>query len=111
MQHWLARFELQSCAGLYPHQLSGGQKQRVALARALAGAPRALLLDEPFAALDAGLRHSLREELLQLQIQTQLPMLLITHDATDAAVLGQAVIELSEGQVRSATGTNCSPGA
>ncbi len=111
VQHWLARFELQPCAGLYPHQLSGGQKQRVALARALAGAPRALLLDEPFAALDAGLRHSLREELLQLQIQTQLPMLLITHDATDAAVLGQAVIELSEGQVRSATGTNCSPGA
>lgn len=107
VQHWLARFELQSCAGLYPHQLSGGQKQRVALARALAGAPRALLLDEPFAALDAGLRHSLREELLALQIQTQLPMLLITHDATDAAVLGQAVIELSQGQVRSATDANC----
>lgn len=101
VQHWLARFELQPCANLYPHQLSGGQKQRVALARALAGAPRALLLDEPFAALDAGLRHSLREELLQLQIQTQLPMLLITHDASDAEMLGQAVIELEQGQVRS----------
>ncbi len=101
VQHWLARFGLQPCAGLYPHQLSGGQKQRVALARALAGAPRALLLDEPFAALDAGLRQSLREELLQLQIQTQLPMLLITHDASDAEILGQAVIELDQGQVRS----------
>ncbi|WP_296299590.1 sulfate/molybdate ABC transporter ATP-binding protein [Rheinheimera sp.] len=101
IQLWLERFELTPYALLYPHQLSGGQKQRVALARALAGEPGALLLDEPFAALDLKLRQSLRAELLQLQVQTQLPLLLITHDAEDAAVLGQTVIELEQGRLKS----------
>ncbi|MCT6697973.1 sulfate/molybdate ABC transporter ATP-binding protein [Rheinheimera sp. 4Y26] len=101
IQLWLERFELTPYALLYPHQLSGGQKQRVALARALAGEPGALLLDEPFAALDPKLRQSLRAALLQLQVQTQLPLLLITHDAEDAAVLGQTVIELEQGRLKS----------
>lgn len=99
VQYWLERFGLTTCAASYPHQLSGGQKQRVALARALAGKPAALLLDEPFAALDQQLRQSLRSELLQLLTETQLPLLLITHDATDAEILGQTVIELQQGRV------------
>lgn len=100
VMHWLERFELLACAFSYPDQLSGGQKQRVALARALVGQPRALVLDEPFAALDPALRQKLRAELLQLQMQLQLPMLLITHDVTDATVLGQTVIELQQGRVK-----------
>ncbi len=99
VKYWLERFELSHCAGSYPHQLSGGQKQRVALARALAGEPKALLLDEPFAALDQQLRRQLRSDLLQLLTQLQLPLLLITHDASDAEVLGQHVIELQHGRL------------
>lgn len=98
---WLEQFGLTSCATLYPHQLSGGQKQRVALARALVAKPKALLLDEPFAAVDTELRHHLRHELRKIQTQTQLPMILITHDATDADYLGQQVVELRQGRVHS----------
>lgn len=98
---WLEQFGLTSCATLYPHQLSGGQKQRVALARALAAKPKALLLDEPFAAIDTELKQQLRHELLQLQLQTQIPMILITHDATDAGYFAQQVIELRQGIVHS----------
>lgn len=102
---WLERFGLQSCATLYPAQLSGGQKQRVALARALAARPKALLLDEPFSAVDSTLRHQLRKELLQIQTEQQLPLILITHDPTDADYLGQHVIELQQGRLRQ-TSTN-----
>jgi molybdate transport system ATP-binding protein len=98
---WLEQFGLTSCATLYPHQLSGGQKQRVALARALVAKPKALLLDEPFAAVDTELRHHLRHELLKIQTQTQLPMIIITHDPTDADYLGQQVVELRQGRVHS----------
>lgn len=98
-ERWIEQFQLQAVASHYPHQLSGGQRQRTALARALVNDPTALLLDEPFAALDKGLRQHLREELLALQTALDLPLLLITHDDDDVASLAQAVVHLHAGQV------------
>jgi|SRR5215210_2713322 len=72
-----------------PRQLSGGQQQRVALARALIVRPRILLLDEPFAALDATLREPLRASLLALQATLGFTALLVTHDPADAALAGR----------------------
>ena len=70
-------------------QLSGGQQQRVALARALIVRPRILLLDEPFSALDSGIREPLRASLLELQRALGFRALLVTHDPADAAIAGQ----------------------
>ena len=96
---WIEQFSLQGVAGHHPHQISGGQRQRTALARALVTRPAALLLDEPFAALDRGLRQQLRDELLQLQAALQLPLLLITHDEEDVRCLAQAVVHIDGGRV------------
>jgi len=99
VEHWLRRFELSELAGLHPYQLSGGQRQRTALARALVSRPRALLLDEPFAALDPELRERMREELQGLLQELQLPMLMITHDSEDLERFGQARLELRHGRI------------
>lgn len=99
VQRWISAFQLESVTGHHPHQISGGQRQRTALARALVTNPRALLLDEPFAALDKGLRQHLRNELKALQMQLQLPMLLITHDDDDVECLAQEVICMAGGKV------------
>jgi molybdate transport system ATP-binding protein len=99
VERWIAAFHLESVAGHYPHQLSGGQRQRTALARALVNDPTALLLDEPFAALDKALRHRLRLELKELQAQLKLPMLLITHDDEDLRVLADQVVHVRGGVV------------
>jgi molybdate transport system ATP-binding protein len=95
----LAGFGLAAFAHAYPTALSGGQRQRVALARALAGKPRLLLLDEPFAALDAPLRARLRDELLELRARLGVPMIVITHDPDDVAALGGTLIAIDNGRV------------
>jgi molybdate transport system ATP-binding protein len=95
----LAAFELTPIAGSYPSQISGGQRQRTALARALAAEPRLLLLDEPFNALDMGLRQRMREEVLQLWERFHVPILLITHDDADVAVFGRQVICIDDGGI------------
>lgn len=96
---WIARFHLQAIADHYPQQISGGQRQRTALARALVNKPSALLLDEPFAALDKALRRQLRGELRELQQSLGIPLLLITHDDDDVDHLAEHVVHLSAGQV------------
>jgi molybdate transport system ATP-binding protein len=99
VEEWLSTLEIDGLADRYPEQLSGGQRQRTALARALVGEPRALLLDEPFAALDEALRRRLRLQLAALQQRLMLPMLLITHDAADVEQFGDAVVTLKDGRV------------
>ena len=95
----LDSFHLEALAEHWPRQLSGGQQQRVALARALAVKPALLLLDEPFAALDAALRGTLREELAQVQQLWNISMLIVTHDLSDVFALGQRVIVYDNGGV------------
>jgi ABC-type sulfate/molybdate transport systems ATPase subunit len=80
-------------------QLSGGEQQRVALARALVTHPRALLLDEPFSALDADLRTSLRDE-FRTRIQgAGMPTLLVTHDASEARAMAHRAVRLVNGRL------------
>lgn len=104
IDYWLDAFDLLPVAQLYPAELSGGQRQRTALARALVSQPRALLLDEPFAALDPALRVTMRDELDALQRQLRVPMVLITHDPEDARVFGEHVLQLREGAIEGAPG-------
>ena len=82
-----------------PRQLSGGQQQRVALARALARPVEALLLDEPFSALDEALRGDLRAELLRLRRELAVPVIFVTHDLREAHLLGDRVAVLDGGRV------------
>ncbi|HEY8010680.1 MAG TPA: ATP-binding cassette domain-containing protein [Rudaea sp.] len=95
----LEAFALSELAESYPAQLSGGQRQRVALARAIAAQPHLLLLDEPFAALDAPLRAHLRTELLAIRERFAIPMVVITHDPDDVAALGGTVVTIEKGRV------------
>jgi len=92
-------FELRPMARSRPAALSGGQQQRVALARALACNPSALLLDEPFAALNPMLRAGLRRELAALRQRLGIPMVVITHDIDDIAALADHVFVLDDGRV------------
>ena len=98
-ERWLDAFGLREVAHQHPHELSGGQRQRTALARALVARPRALLLDEPFAALDTELRASMRTELDALQRRLRVPMVLITHDPEDVRVFGEQVLRMDAGHM------------
>ncbi|HUH59348.1 MAG TPA: ATP-binding cassette domain-containing protein [Candidimonas sp.] len=103
--HWMASFELDAVANSYPAEISGGQKQRVALARALATEPDMLLLDEPLAALDAGLRTKMRRRLAVLQHQLDIPTIIITHDPADVLELADEVFQIQNGGIIG----SCSP--
>ncbi len=93
--HYLAKVGLGKFSQAYPHQLSGGMKQRVAIARALAMQPRVLLMDEPFASLDALTRRKMQEELLQLWEEVRFTLLFVTHSIEEALIVGNRVALLS----------------
>ena len=83
-----------------PNQLSGGQQQRVALARALAPSPKVLLLDEPLSALDLKLRQAMREELKQLQRETGITFVFVTHDQEEALAMSDRIAVMSNGEIQ-----------
>ena len=86
---------LRDFADAYPHELSGGMQQRVGLARALAVEPEVLLMDEPFAALDAMTRETLRGALLRLWERRRMGVVFVTHDIDEAIILSQRIVVLS----------------
>jgi sulfate transport system ATP-binding protein len=96
----LRRIALEGYGERYPSQLSGGQKQRVALARALAVGPQVLLLDEPFGALDAKVRKTMRKWLRQFHNETKVTTLFVTHDQDEAFELADRVVVLHEGDIQ-----------
>lgn len=95
----LASFGLAHLAGARPGGMSGGERQRGALCQALARRPKALLLDEPFSALDAATRSSLRQELLRVRERFAIPIVHVTHDLAEAATLGDTVLALNRGRL------------
>ena len=95
----LRRVQLEDAGRRYPSQLSGGQRQRVALARALAVEPSLLLLDEPFGALDAQVRGTLRQWLRDLQRSLGLTTVLVTHDQEEALELADRVVVMHRGRI------------
>ncbi|HEY8424637.1 MAG TPA: ABC transporter ATP-binding protein [Limnochordales bacterium] len=96
---WLRRVGLEGLESRYPHELSGGQQQRVALARALAPRPQLLLLDEPFASLDAALRVRLRREVRQIVVEEGVAALLVTHDPAEALSMADVVAVMVSGRI------------
>ena len=90
---------LQGLADRRPAQLSGGQQQRVAVARALARRPRALLLDEPFSAVDSTTRERLYGEIIALRAHLKMPVVLVTHDMNEAQLLADRMVVLEKGQL------------
>lgn len=95
----LRLIQLEGLGDRHPRQLSGGQRQRVAFARALAIRPKVLLLDEPFGALDARVRHELRDWLYRLHEETHITTLLVTHDQDEAFSVAQLVVVMFDGRV------------
>src|SRR5215470_2747986 len=99
---YIEKVNLAKFANAYPHTLSGGMKQRVAIARALAMEADILLMDEPFAALDALTRRKMQDELLQLWAETRFTVLFVTHSIPEATLIGNRILLMSPhpGQVK-----------
>jgi molybdate transport system ATP-binding protein len=93
------RFMISGLEQKLPHEISGGQRQRVALARALIRRPKALLLDEPFSALDAPLRFEMQTFLKRIHREFPVPIVLVTHDLAEAQSLADKIIIYAEGRV------------
>ncbi|MEU0942691.1 ABC transporter ATP-binding protein [Streptomyces canus] len=98
-ESWLARVGLADHARQLPHRVSGGQRQRAQLARALAGAPRAVLMDEPFGALDAQTRAGMQDMLVEVLRGTGATVVFVTHDVDEALFLGDRVALLGGGRL------------
>ena len=96
-ERWLSRLGLEGLGDRYPHKLSGGQRKRVAIAQVLVLEPKLLLMDEPFASLDAIVRTRLTQELLGWVERENLTVLLVTHDLQEAITMSDAVYVLSQG--------------
>ena len=94
---WLGRLGLAGFGKRFPRAMSGGQRKRVALAQVLALRPRLLLMDEPFASLDAIVRHRITQDLLDLVEGEKISVLLVTHDLEEALVLSDVVYLLAQG--------------
>lgn len=92
----LKKVDLDGKQKLYPHELSGGMKQRVAIAKALALKPDIILMDEPFAALDAMTRNNLQKELLDLYNQEKMTVIFITHNIQESIVLGTRILMMNK---------------
>ncbi len=102
VQELLSLVQLEWAADRYPAQLSGGQRQRVALARAMAVDPKVLLLDEPFGALDAQVRHELRRWLRRLHDELHFTSIIVTHDQQEAIEVADTVVVLNRGRIEQA---------
>ncbi|MFK0154969.1 ABC transporter ATP-binding protein [Streptomyces sp. NPDC090499] len=100
-ESWLGRVGLAAQSGQLPHRVSGGQRQRAQLARALAGSPRAVLMDEPFGALDAQTRSGMQDLLVEVLAGTGATVVFVTHDVDEALFLGDRVALLTAGRVAS----------
>lgn len=96
-EDWLAKLGLHGLGGRFPRQLSGGQRKRVAIAQVLALEPRLLLMDEPFASLDAIVRTRITQELMDWVEREHLTVLLVTHDLEEAISMSDVVHVLSRG--------------
>jgi len=96
----LALVKMEDYATRKTNQLSGGQQQRIALARALAPKPKVLLLDEPLSALDLKLRQAMREELKNLQRETGITFVFVTHDQEEALTMSDRIAVMSEGEIQ-----------
>lgn len=105
---YIEKVNLTKFANSYPHTLSGGMKQRVAIARGMAMEPDILLMDEPFAALDALTRRKMQEEILQLWDDTRFTVLFVTHSIPEAVKIGNRILLLSPhpGQVKAELASN-----
>ncbi|ARC53178.1 spermidine/putrescine ABC transporter ATP-binding protein PotA [Candidatus Riesia pediculischaeffi] len=95
----LEKMQLQKLKNIYPHRLSGGQQQRVAIARAMINEPKVLLLDESLSALDYSLKRKMQKELKELQRQSGIAFIYVTHDQTEAFSMSDRILIMKEGKV------------
>ena len=94
--HLLEMLKITNLASKFPHEISGGEQQRVALARSIAPAPKLLMLDEPFGALDQSLKNELYSEISKVLSEKQITILLVTHDRDEVRILTDRQLEIGD---------------